>query len=179
GYTLLKLLQALVMSLAAMPVYAWARPLAGRAWALVAAALTLALPALAYSGLIMSEVEFLPVSALAGWAFSTALARPTLARQALAVAAIVLASATRLQALVLGPALVTAILLHAALERDWRRAVRLWPLGAGLVLVGVAWAGYTLSSGGPATDVLGAYRAAGEVGYGASSIAKFVLWHAA
>jgi hypothetical protein len=174
-----KALQALVMSLAAVPVYLWARPLAGRGWALAAAALLLALPALAYSGLLMTEVEFLPVAGLAAWALSRALARPTPAAQALALGAVLLAAATRLQALVLGPALVTAILLHAWLERDVRRALRLWPLVGGLAAIGVVWAGYTLSSGGPATDVLGAYRAAGEVGYSAGEIAKYALWHAA
>src|SRR5262249_47760795 len=154
GYSLLKLLQAFVMSVAAIPVYLWARPLAGKGWALVAAACTLALPALAYSGLIMTEVEFLPTMALAAWAISRAVARPTLAAQALALGAVLLAAATRLQALVLGPAIVTAIVVHALLERDLRRALRLWPLVAGLVAIGAAWAAYTLSAGGPATDVL-------------------------
>src|SRR5439155_10088003 len=93
GYDLLKLLQALVMSLAAVPVYLWARPLAGRGWALAAAALVLALPALAYSGLLMTEVEFLPVAGLAAWAVSRALARPTPAAQALALGAVLLAAA--------------------------------------------------------------------------------------
>src|ERR671937_1511829 len=46
GYTLLKGIQALVMSLAAIPVYLWARSLSSRGSALVAAALTLALPGL-------------------------------------------------------------------------------------------------------------------------------------
>ena len=40
GYYWLKLLQALVMSLTAVPVYLWTRSLARPAWALVAAALT-------------------------------------------------------------------------------------------------------------------------------------------
>ena len=53
GYTVLKWLQALVMSLAAIPVYLWGGSLVSRGWALTAAALTLAVPGLAYSGLVM------------------------------------------------------------------------------------------------------------------------------
>ncbi len=56
GYGLLKVLQALVMSLAAVPVYLWGRSLVPRGWALTAAALTLAAPGLAYSGLVMTRV---------------------------------------------------------------------------------------------------------------------------
>src|ERR671934_90582 len=72
GYTLLKGIQALVMSLAAVPVYLWARSLASRGWALVAAALTVAIPGLAYSGLVMTEVAFFPVFFLAAWAMARA-----------------------------------------------------------------------------------------------------------
>src|SRR5581483_2266903 len=91
GYTLLKGIQALVMSLAAVPVYLWARSLAGRGPALLAAALTLTLPGLAYSGLVMTEVAFYPIAVAAAWAMSRALARPTPANQARAVAASVAA----------------------------------------------------------------------------------------
>ena len=77
GYSVLKVVQALVISLAAVPVYFWARSLVPRRWALVAAALTLALPGLAYSGLVMSEVEFYPVLVLAAWAMAATLASPT------------------------------------------------------------------------------------------------------
>src|SRR3954470_5301277 len=78
GYTLLKGVQALTMSLAAVPVYLWTRTLASRGAALVAAALTLAIPGLAYSGLVMTEVAFYPLAALAAWAMARALARRTL-----------------------------------------------------------------------------------------------------
>src|SRR4029077_8940396 len=61
GYSIAKLVDASVMSLAAVPVYLWGRSLVSRGWALVAAALTLALPGLAYSGLLVTEVVFYPV----------------------------------------------------------------------------------------------------------------------
>src|SRR2546425_12821160 len=68
GYSILKGLQALVMSLAAVPVYLWGRRLVSQRYALLAAALTLALPGLAYSALVMSDVVFYPGLALAAWA---------------------------------------------------------------------------------------------------------------
>src|ERR671930_542373 len=68
GYHLLKLLQALLMSLAAVPVYLWARSLGTRGWAFLAAVLTVAIPGLAYSGLIMTEVAFYPIVVLAAYA---------------------------------------------------------------------------------------------------------------
>ena len=68
GHSLLKALQALVMSLAAVPVFLWGRSLTAARWAFAAAGLTLALPGLAYSGLVMTEVAFYPVFVLAAWA---------------------------------------------------------------------------------------------------------------
>ena len=54
GYELVKTLNAVVISLTALPVYLWGRELVSRRWALVAAAITLAAPCLAYAGLIMT-----------------------------------------------------------------------------------------------------------------------------
>ena len=121
GYSVLKVLQALVISLAAVPVYFWARSVVPRRWALVAAALTLALPGLAYSGLVMSEVEFYPALVLAAWAMAAAIASPTRRHGLLALGALVLAIATRTQAVVLLPALVIALVLDALLARSPRR----------------------------------------------------------
>src|SRR6266545_3708044 len=121
GYDLLKALQAVAMSLTAIPVYLWGRELVSRGWALVAAVLALALPSLAYSGLIMTEVAFYPVFVLAAWALARAVEVPTLRRQAIALAGIVLVCATRLQAILFLPAYVTAVLLDAVAARDARR----------------------------------------------------------
>src|SRR5581483_5097003 len=185
GYTLLKGIQALVMSLAAVPVYAWARLLASRAaapraWpALGAAALTLAIPGLAYSGLVMTEVAFYPLAALAAWGMARVLARPTLANQALAVAASVLAAATRLQAVVLVAVFVTAVVLVAVFERRPRVVLRYWPALVGFAVASAGWAAWRLSSNEPASGVLGAYRAAGEVSYGFSDAVLYTRWHLA
>ncbi len=179
GYDLLKPLQALVMSLAAVPTYLWGRSLMSRWWALAAAALTLTVPGLAYSGLIMTEVAFYPVAALSAWWMARALAGPTLGSQALAAAGILAASATRLQAIVFAPVFVTALLLKAGFERDARSILRFWPTLAAFAAAGAGWAAWRLSSGGPASELFGAYRAAGEVHYTVSNSILYARWHLA
>ena len=85
GYDLLKGLQALAMSLAAVPVYLWGRAFLTRFGALAASALTVAIPGLVYSGLIMTEVAFYPILLLAAWAIALALVRGTVGSQLLSL----------------------------------------------------------------------------------------------
>lgn len=177
GYLVLKALQALVMSLTAIPVYLWGRTLVSRGWALVAAALTLALPGLLYSGLVMTEVAFLPVALLAAWAMARALEKPTVARQAVVVAAIAVAAGTRLQAIVLVPVLVTALLLEALLDRDLRTVRRFLPTLGGIALLALAWSAYRLRDGGPWTKLLGSYQEAGAAPYEPVEVLRFSLYH--
>ncbi|MDX6509935.1 MAG: hypothetical protein QOG81_1687 [Gaiellaceae bacterium] len=177
GYHWLKLLQALVMSLTAVPVYLWARSLAGPRWAFVAAALTVAIPGLAYSGLVMTEVAFYPVLVLAAWAMARALERATPRRQGWLVAACALAAMTRLQAFVLLPVFVTAAALKAAFDRRPREALRLWPAAAGLVALAALWAAWRLAGGAPLSAVFGAYAPAGESHYDVAEALRFALYH--
>jgi hypothetical protein len=79
GYDVARVLQALAMSLTAVPVFLWGRTLMSERWALVAAALTLAIPGLAYSGLLMTETVFYGTVTLAAWATANALVRPSVA----------------------------------------------------------------------------------------------------
>jgi hypothetical protein len=178
GYVVLKALQAVVMSLTAVPVYLWTRRMASPAWALVAAALSIAVPALLYAGLIMTEVAFYPALVLAAWATAAALERPTLGRQALLVGAIVLAGATRLQGLVLVPVLLTALGLAALLERDARLPLRFWPALAGLAVPAFAWAAWRAAASGW-SGVLGSYAAAAHSDYAVGESARFVAYHLA
>jgi hypothetical protein len=175
GYDALKILQPIVMSLTAVPVFLWARRLATPGWALLAAALTLAVPGLLYTGLVMSEVVFYPVVVLAAWATASALEDPSRGRQALLVGAVVLASATRLQALVLPLVVVTAAGLHALALRDARRLVRLWPAYAAFLVLGGAW---LLVRGSPSGS-LGSYSEAASAGYSVGDVLRFTEYHAA
>src|ERR671922_1973683 len=83
GYEVAKWLQALAMSLAAVPVYLWGRTLVSEGWALVAAALTLCVPELGLTSFLLTEVLFYPLFCLTAWLMARALLRPTPARQAL------------------------------------------------------------------------------------------------
>ena len=176
GYDLLKPIQALAMSLTAVPVYLWGRSLMRPAPALAAAALALAAPGLAFTGFVMTEVAFYPVLTLAAWASARALARPTTGNQALAVAAILLAALTRLQAVVLFPAFLLALALKVAFDRTWLRGLRPYvPTGAALAGLVVAWLGVSAVAEGSA---LGAYGVTSEVGYDLWDMLRFTLYHA-
>jgi len=176
--TTIQCLQALVMSLTAVVVWLWVRPLAGDRWALATAGLTTLLPALAYSGLLMSESVFLPAATLALWLMARALARPTLVRQLLLLSALVLAAAARLQGLVLVPVLVTAAVLAAWFARDRGLLLRLAPTW--LVLVGgaVLWAGAHAVANGDVASGLGAYGVTATSGYEPVAVARWVFRHA-
>jgi hypothetical protein len=175
GYALLKPFLALVMSLAAVPVYLWGRSVAGRGWALAAAALTAAAPGLAYSGLVMSEVVFYPVVTLAAWATAAAIADPSRRHLAALAACVTLALLTRLQALVLLPVVAAAVLLDAAFARAPGRLVRGAPVLAAATVPTVGWLVLQQLRGEP---VLGAYESTTAASYAARGAARFVLYHA-
>jgi hypothetical protein len=169
GYDLARVMQALAMSLAAVPVFAWGRHLMSERWALVAAALTLCIPGLAYSGLLMTETIFYPLVVLSAWLAARALAEPTRLGQALLVGTVALTILTRLQGVVLVPSFVLAVALYAAAGRTTAPLARLWPALAGLAVLGAA----VLAAG------LGAYEPAGTVSYGLGDALRFGLYHAA
>jgi hypothetical protein len=178
GYRILRVFEPLLMSLAAIPAYLWARRAGAGSWALVAAALTLALPALGYSSFVMTEVVYYPLVTLALLAAAAVLERPTARRQALFAVALVLAVLTRVQAIVLVPVVVTALVLEALLAREPRRALRLLPALAGLTLLGVAYIAWKVAAGGSATGVLGAYSETAH-GYRVGTALKFIVYHLA
>ncbi len=169
GYDVARVLQAFVMSLAAVPVFAWGRRLMSERWALAAAALTLCLPGLAYSGLLMSETVFYPLVALAAWLAARALTEPTPRLQALLVGVVVLAVLTRLQGVVLVPAIVLAVAIYAAAGRTLTPFARLWPALAALAVVGI----------GVVAIGFGAYEPVGNTEYAVGDALRFGVYHAA
>ena len=176
GVIAVQALGALLMSATACVVYLWGRGPLGAWWAVAAAGLTLAVPDLAYSGLVMSEVAIFPIATLALWAIAAAIARPSLARQALVGGAIVLALATHVRLVALIPTLFVAVALQCGFVRSLEPARRLVVLLAGtagasaVLLVGFAIAGRW-------HDLFGAYAAAAG-GYELQAAAKDVVWHA-
>ncbi len=176
GIHVLQVAQPVLMSATGLVVYAWARRFVSVRLALVAAALTLAVPALTYSGLLMTEAVFYPIATLALVALWRALERPTLERQAIGVAAILIASLTRLQGLVLLPVLVVAIALAALFERSIRP---LRQFAATLALLAVAGAVVlAFHATGGSSDLLGAYSPTTHASYEAGPALRWVVWHA-
>jgi hypothetical protein len=176
GLAVAQTLQALAMSLVAVPVYVWGKRLVGPGWALAAAALAVLPPALWYGGFLMTEALFYPAVTFALLALARMLESPTLERQGLFLLAVSLAASVRLQALLLLPALLLAAGLYAWFGRSTAVLRRLGPtLGA----VGLATAVMAALSVAGRGDVLGAY---GELATGASSSSGLVpqlSWHAA
>jgi hypothetical protein len=161
GVTAVQALQALLMSAAAIPVYLWARPLAGARWSLVAAALTVLLPGLAYSGLLMSEALYFPLATVTLWALATCLQRPTPAHQVVVLATVLLALGARLQALAFVGVIVLAVALLGVAERSTAPFRRMAPLLAflGLLAAVMATVRLALGSGG---QLVGAYAPLAE-----------------
>jgi hypothetical protein len=180
AYAAAKAMNALVMTMAAVPAYAIARRVVSAPLALLAAVLAVSIPSMLYTGTLMTENAFYPAFLLAAYALVLVLEDPTPLRQGLLLGAVALAYATRVQAVALLPAIATAPLLLAWLDRrGWRSlgAYRvLWSaLGAGTVLVLAA----QLARGRSVTGILGAYEAAGNYDYSAGPILRWLLYHVA
>jgi hypothetical protein len=175
-----RLLQALAASLVAVPTYRWAVRMTSTGWALAAAALTLAAPALHYSGFLMTEPLTLTVVAATLLALARAVEEPTMWRYGVFAGWATAAAAVRLQALVLLPVFLFAVALDALAARDRARLRPLLALAAAAALVGVAILGIVVARHGElsAESVLGAYTPVGEsTGVDAARLSA-VAWHA-
>jgi dolichyl-phosphate-mannose-protein mannosyltransferase len=179
AYAAVKTINALLMSLAAVPAFLLARRVVPPGLSLLAAVLALALPSLVYTGTVMTENAFYPAFLAASLLLVLVLERPTWRRQAGLLAALGIAYATRQQALALVPALLTAPLLLALFRRQ-RLRVSLRPFAplygvvlavGALVLVAQVVRGRSLS------DLLGAYSVVGERHYDVGEVARFLLYH--
>jgi hypothetical protein len=173
GYSIGKVVDAFVMSLAAVPVYLWARMLVSRGWALTAAVLTLALPGLAYSGLLMTEVLFYPVIVCAAWSLAAAIESPTVRRQLLFVALVALAVLTRTQAVVLVLAFAGAVSLEWLLARR----VRVRAFAPSVIAIAALSLVRVVAIAATGGSTLGGYEGA-DRGYPLGAALRYVLYHA-
>jgi hypothetical protein len=183
-------INCVLMSSTVIPVYLIARRLAPRHLALLAAALSVALEPMMYTGTVMTENAFYPLVSL--WALSLirALERPTLLRQLVVFVVFGLAFLTRVQAIVLIPALVIAIALVVVLDalagremslpqRLARSALRFWPTWTTLVLGAILVVVRQSLRGAPLDQVLGAYGGVSQFDYDVGKIAHWLLYHVA
>ena len=167
GYEAAKWLNAVLMSLASVPVFLLGRRLLPNWLALLCASLSLLIPSLAYTGVLMSENAAFPLFLLALLAMVRALEWPTGRRQLLALAAIAPVVAVRSEGLVLIPVLLGAIVLfvhgdahrrRGGYRRNAARALRSFaviglvlPLSLAVLLLG------EIATGRSPTAVLGRY----------------------
>ncbi|HEY8776128.1 MAG TPA: glycosyltransferase family 4 protein, partial [Gaiellaceae bacterium] len=180
AYAAAKAIGSVLMSLTAIPVYFLARRVVTPIPSLLAALLAVAVPSLMYTGTLMTETVFYPLFACVALALVLALERPTIQRQLVLLGLCLLAFLTRSQAIVLIPAVATAPLLLAWLDRR-----RLRMLADFRVLYGVLAAGIVgvlaiqLFRGHSAYDVLGGYSVTGHATYRPDQVVKWVLYHVA
>jgi hypothetical protein len=190
AYDGVRAINCLLMSATVIPVYLIARRLAPRHLALLAAALSIALEPMMYTGTVMTENAFYPLVSVWALVLIRALERPTVFRQLVVFGVLGLAFLTRVQAVVLLPALVIAIavvvLLDALAARDGsfarrfaRGALRFWPTWATLVLGSVAVVVRQSARGATLSDLLGAYGGVSKFDYDVADIAHWLLYHVA
>ena len=180
AYAVAKDINAVVMSLAAVPAYFLARRLVTPFPALVAAVLSLVIPSLLYTGMLMTENAFYPIFLLVTLLLVLTLERPTPFRQILLLVMCGLGFATRAQAIAFVPAVLVAPLLHGWIERDFkarlRRFMPLYGLAGGAVVLALT---ATVARGRSPLSLLGAYRAAAHSGYAIGDVLHYLLWHIA
>jgi len=181
AYALVKTINAVVMSLAAVPAYYLARRVVGEGLSLLAALLAVAVPSLAYTGTVMTENIFYPLFLVVTLVLVLVLERPTALRVVLLVALVVLAFATRVQALAIVPAVFLAPLLLAALERRGPRVTlsRYRGLYGAFVALGLLALAVRVAAGRSLQDLLGAYSPVSDASYEVGEVLSYLVWHVA
>ena len=181
SYAAVKTVNALVMSLAAIPAYFLARRVVGDGLALLAALLAVAIPSFAYTGTVMTENVFYPLFLVLTLALVLVLERPTGLRVGILLAVGAAAYATRVQAAALIPAFLLAPLVLAVFQRVGLRATvsrfrLLYGVFAAFALLALV---AQLAGGRSPQDLLGAYSPVGDATYEPGEVLRYLVWHAA
>jgi hypothetical protein len=174
AYAAAKGINALVMSLAAVPAYFLARRVLGTWWSLAAAALAVAIPSMVYTGTLMTENAFYPVFLTTLIAFVAWLDRPSAVNTLALIGLCIVAFLTRQQAIALLPAILTAPLLIVNWRDALRRYLPMYLLAAIVALLVVA---VQSARGRSVFGILGAYQAASTSHYTVGDVTKWFLYH--
>jgi hypothetical protein len=142
GYAAAKYINAIVMTASLFPAYALARLFVPRWGAIAAGVATAAIPAVAYSSLLIPEPLAYTWACLVLWLVARALLRPTRRTVAVAALSLVLAPAVRSELTVLIVAALVAAAIMAGTSKRGRGVIGGWSwrerLGAVVLLVGGA-----------------------------------------
>jgi len=177
-----KIVNAVLMSLAAIPAYFLARRLLTQNWALVVAALTVAVPSTVYVATITTESAFYPLFLFVALVIVRALERPSVARQVAALGLIGFACLTRAQAVALVAAYPTAVVAASTAEgaRGFLRQLRrYWPSAALIGAATLAVVGWESLHGRSPFAVLGDAQGIQNRSYSVAAVPKWVLYHVA
>ena len=185
-YAATKAFNALLMTLGAVPLYLWARRFLTSSYALLGVGLTLLLPPMVYTGMLVTENAFFPVFLLTLYVTALMLERPTIVRQAAVLLLIAFTSLVRLQGIVLLAIVPTAIALNllfhwrghgrSGLSRELRRYV---PLAVAFVVFGGGYVAAKIAQGEPLGTGLGSYSGVVETDYSVREVVHWIAMHAA
>jgi hypothetical protein len=177
AYEGVKTVNALLMSLAAVPAFFLARRVVSSRFALLAALMAVAIPSMAYTGTVMTENAFYPLFLLVALVLVMVLERPTPILVALLLLLVGIAFATRVQAVSLAPAILLAPFLLALFERSSLRATISrfrWLYG---IVAGAAVAVFMFQAA--SGSLLGSYEPVRERSYNFGEALRFLWWHVA
>ena len=180
AYDWFKVANALLFALTAIPVYLLARRLVSGWWAVLAAALAVAIPSSISIATVMTESLSYVATAWALYAIMVALERPTVVRQLAVLAATAVAFLTRpqfgiLYATWVGALGVLWLIAPWARPRGRAELIRFWPTALPLVLAVLGFAA-RLASGASASHSLGAYWELWR-GYDPFQVGKWLVYH--
>jgi len=179
AYAAAKWENAVLMSLAAVPLFFLARRLLPNVLALLAVVLALLIPSLAYTGELLTENAFYPLFLLALLAIVRTLENPTVLRQLAGLGAIAAAYLARAEGIVLVAVLFVAALLFALREPSPRRELRRYlPSMAVLAAAAAAVALVEAARGSSPAAFLGTY-AASVRGYPLVHVPRWAAAHLA
>jgi hypothetical protein len=174
AYELVKVLNALFWSLAAIPTYLLARRMLSRNFALLAALLAVAVPSSVYTTKVMTENVAYPTFLVGMLLLVRCLERPSTQRQLAFLGFLTIAVAARAQLIALLPAALTTMTVWApppggTLGQRLRRFRLTWA---------VAGAGAASAAALVALDpaIFGAALGAHSVSFGAGDVGMAALW---
>ena len=150
-------INAFVMSMAAVPAYFLARLFVSRTSSVLVATMTVLVPSMTYTGVVMTENAFYPVFLLSVLLIARAVRSPSIANQALALVGLGLVAFTRIQGIALVGAYLAAIVVSAVtshIERG-KYVRRFIPTAVVAVAVSVAPAFASVARGEGAFGWLG------------------------